>query len=77
MARSRRRTPIFPFACVKAGEMRKYRRYVAHAERVRVREKIARGDYDALSFHPHWDEWSSPRDGKHYWRSAPSSAMRK
>ena len=52
-----------------------YKRYRAHLERMRLRAKLAHGDYDTVTSElAPWNEWVTDRDGKLYF---PEYLMKK
>jgi len=69
MSRSVRHTPIMSLCVIKAGNVKKFKISEHRSERRTVRALIASGKYDLFP-HPkeYGNEWSSPRDGKQYFR---------
>ena len=78
MSRSRRKTPIFGHTTAKSDHI--WKKLVARRLRHRVRQYLAATlDGDRFAGRP-WDldsDWSSQKDGKHWWGKAGPKDMRK
>ena len=78
MSRSRRKTPIFGNTSAKSDHI--WKKSVARRLRHRVRQHLAATlDSDRFAGRP-WDldsDWSSEKDGKHWWAKAGPKNMRK
>lgn len=79
MSRSYRHTKVF--SNTSGGGQKRFRQYEHQAERTNVKITLKTcDDYDNLllpSPKEYGNEWSSPRDGKHFWSKATEKDMRK